>query len=351
MRVLFFIDPGMYVIPGGHRVQMEQTRGALEQFGVSVETSDDPDVSLNGFDVVHMWTTQGPMIRRARVSRTPVAISTIYWPLHYTLEGGTQSRRKQLTRRARFMASAARHGESHAAARLLQRAQEQARAFEAADLLLPNGASEERAIRDDLAVTTPAQIVPNAVDPSLFTLPAPGAARSGVLYVGRIEPHKNQLGLIEALRGTGWPVTIIGPTHPHHEAYRDACARAAGPDVTILGRVTDDQLVAAYQQAQVHILPSWFETTGLSSLEAGLCGASIATTSRGFASDYFGARAVYCDPGRPASIREAVEQAAAAGPAVGLREHILENFTWAHTARATLKGYEQVVKPATWSRM
>ncbi len=57
-------------------------------------------------------------------------------------------------------------------------------------------------------------------------------------------------------------------------------------------------------------MPSWFETTGLSSLEAAAMGCNIVITRKGDAYEYFGDYAYYCDPESPDSIFKAIEKAA-----------------------------------------
>jgi glycosyltransferase involved in cell wall biosynthesis len=93
-------------------------------------------------------------------------------------------------------------------------------------------------------------------------------------------------------------VVLVGYPHPHHPDYYDAAKRMAekNPNVSIRPGVPHKELISLYQGAKVHILPSWFETTGLVSLEAALCGCNIVTTSRGYARDYFQNMAWYCDP-------------------------------------------------------
>ena len=213
--------------------------------------------------------------------------------------------------------------------------------YESADLLLPNSEAEARTIISELGITTPTHVVPNAADAELFT-PPERVARSGVLYVGRIEPHKNQLGLIRALRMTGIGLTIAGPPHPHHPQYFEACIAAAGPDVVFTGALNPAELVPLYQQAQVHAMPSFFETTGLSSLEAALCECGVVTTDRGYAREYFDGHAYYCDPTSESSIRTAIATAIQR-PLTGMRERALERYTWPHAAAATVAAYESVV--------
>ena len=87
------------------------------------------------------------------------------------------------------------------------------------------------------------------------------------------------------------------------------------------------------------MLPSWFETTGLVSLEAALSGCSIVSTSRGHAREYLDRFATYCDPGRPDSVLAAVRQAWAAPPSPELRQRILDRYTWSHVAEATVAAY------------
>jgi len=215
--------------------------------------------------------------------------------------------------------------------------------FESSDLLLPNSPAEAEAIRSELGVTTPVHVVPNGVDHKTFRLPSPDSSRSGVLYVGRIEPHKNQLGLIRALSKSSTPLAIVGGEHPHHASYAEACRRAAGPNVTFLGQRDQAGLVELYQSCAVHAMPSWYETTGLSSLEAAVCGAAVVTTANGYAPDYFGDRAQYCDPRSRQSIRQSVEAALNTGPHPNLRQHVLSHFTWEHAALATKAAYERAL--------
>ena len=54
-----------------------------------------------------------------------------------------------------------------------------------------------------------------------------------------------------------------------------------GPNVILLGEVPHDDLAKYYASCKVHALVSWMETTGLSSLEAGVMGANIVITDKG----------------------------------------------------------------------
>jgi glycosyltransferase involved in cell wall biosynthesis len=164
-----------------------------------------------------------------------------------------------------------------------------------------------------------------------------------VLCAARIEGIKNQLNLIHAVNGSGLRLILIGAAAVNQRRYYEKCREAAGPAVTFMDAVPHEALAGYYRRAQVHALPSWFETTGLSSLEAAAMGCSIVITDKGDTKEYFGDLAVYCDPGSPASIREALEKAVMDGPSTKLREKILAQYSWRHTAEATQQAYRAIL--------
>jgi len=104
-----------------------------------------------------------------------------------------------------------------------------------------------------------------------------------------------------------------------------------------------NELAGIYVLAGVHVLPSWRETPGLASLEAGAAGCRIVSTSIGSAQEYFGENAWYCDPGDISSIRRAVTCALSSPLPATLRDHILACYTWEEAAKTTLEGYYQAI--------
>lgn len=98
-----------------------------------------------------------------------------------------------------------------------------------------------------------------------------------------------------------------------------------------------------YRQARVHALPTFYETTGLVSLEAALSGCAVVTTNRGHAQEYFGDFAWYCNPDDLTSIREAVLSALDSDASHELAALIESRFTWQHTATATLSAYRSLL--------
>lgn len=352
MKVLMWLSRGTEV-PGGHRIQLEHTAAALRSLGLEVDEHLGPQLPSGDWDVVHGFQLGPDDVLAARQQSTAVAISTIYVGLAYeTARVGTS--RPQMRgwfgrgrRGMRYLAASMRGREAltRLAMREMNAELAQITAWSMADVLLPNAEGEARHIREDLHVRTATRVVPNAIDAQLFTSAFDTAREPGtVLCVGRVEPHKNQLGTIEALRGLpGVTLTVVGPPHPHHAAYYDQCRRAAADNVVMLPGVDHEELPALYAGHRTHVLASWYETTGLVSLEAAASGCTAVTTSRGHAREYFEDDAWYCDPQDPESIRRSVLGALAAEPSTRLRNRIQERFTWETTARKTLAAYEEIL--------
>lgn len=351
VRVLMWINSGAE-IPGGHRVQLQQTARALRELGVEVDEHDGTQLPDGSWDIVHGFQLGAREVAQAKSRGLPVAISTIYVGLAYsTTSAGTRptprERVGRLYRGMRYMGASLRGREdlTRLASHEMEQHLDRVRAWSMADVLLPNAQGEARHIREDLGVLTETRVVPNAIDADLFT---PGFERARdegtVLCVGRIEPHKNQLGVIRALHGVeGVHLTVLGPPHPHHPDYHEACARAATDNVTLLPGVEHDDLPDLYARHRTHVLASWYETTGLVSLEAAASGCTIVTTDRGHAREYFEDDARYAHPDSSAAIRQAVMAALADGPSRVLLRRIQDHYTWRHTARVTMTAYEHVL--------
>lgn len=348
MKVHFWMGPA-HIIPGGHRVQLTKTAEALSRLGVEIQTGPDPFASRPLPDIVHSYGATPNDVRGWRNSGLRTAVSTIYWDQAYrhglSGPGGRMGTAAVQLRLSAAVARSAQKGQLFRKCHdLLAEDLRLLQVYESADIILPNAPLEARAIRNDLGVTTPAWLVPNGADHQLFQQSSDNSRPIDVLFAGRFEPHKNQLGLVDALRTTGLRVVLVGQGHPHHPEYSDRCRDLArGSDIEIRPAVPLEELVELYAAAKVHVLPSWFESTGLVSLEAALAGCRIVTTNRGYAQDYFEDLAWFCDPADRASIRHAVQAALTAESHPPLHQHVRNNFTWDHTARATLNAYEALL--------
>lgn len=219
-----------------------------------------------------------------------------------------------------------------------------------ADRVLPNSDAEaEQLVRMFGVDRKRIAVVPNGVladfgwgSPQLFR------ERVGdfefVLFVGRVEPRKNPLGVIRATRRLGLPLVVVGEAPPQYENYERQCRREGGDRVVWLESLDhhDPLLISTYSAARVFALCSWFETPGLAALEAALAGAAIVVTPHGSTRSYFGDRAEYARPGQVDEIGRALSQAWREGPRPGLAAHVASNYLWDRVAKLTAEVYDQV---------
>ena len=177
-------------------------------------------------------------------------------------------------------------------------------------MLLPDSNHEYQRLKHRYRGTTPYRVVHNGIDPGMFKSSGPVQKKDRlVISVARIEGLKNQLNVIRALNGTKYRLLLIGSPAPGQLSYYRLCRKTAKSNVEFINHIPRQELVQYYQKAKVHILASWFETTGLSSLEAAAMGCNVVITDRD-AKEYFHDVASYCDPASPASIYAAVEKSA-----------------------------------------
>ena len=367
MRVLLQSRKSLFSVPGGDTVQVLKTAEALRARGVQCEVSTELRPDLKTWDLVHLFNLIRPQeiycqASNASAQGKPVALSTIYLS---GLDYDRLSRRgivgfasRVLTpdqfEYAKVLGRAVVNGERHEGTSLLFRygyRRLQKRIVDFTSIFLPNSVSEfQRVVRDfPLALTKPNVVVPNAVDLSLFGGPSPGikpeieALRGCVLCVARIEERKNQLRLVRAMRGLNWPLVLIGQPSPNSQNYfAQVLHEAEKGKVHFVGQIDHEALRPYYDVARVHVLASWMETTGLSSLEAALVGCNLVITDMGDTKEYFGEDAFYCQPDSEESLRAAIVAAYSAPPPVRLQERIKAQFGWHRAADKTIEAYEMV---------
>ena len=150
----------------------------------------------------------------------------------------------------------------------------------------------------------------NGVDKLFFTKISPVLFREKfnikekfVLNVGNIEPRKNQLKLVEAMKSfPEMKLVLIG--HRRDEVYAEKVFDLGGERVIYIGSLehTDELLRSAYAACEVFCLPSTLETPGLAALEATASGCKIAITEVGATKEYFGNQVNYLNPSSIESI-------------------------------------------------
>lgn len=360
MNILMIVRATFFSSPGGDTVQVNSTAKYLRLLGVQVDVLVTTEViNYSNYDLIHFFNIIRPddILPHIFKSGLPYVVSTIFVDygeyekqnrtgLIGVLAGIVDSDRLEYIKTlARFV----KNGDRIKSMYYLINGHARSIKYIAknAAILLPNSHSEYKRFIISYGQGNRYIKVPNAIDVSTFdnsVLPNE-AFRDHIICVGRIEGRKNQLNLLLALKETNYKVTIIGRPSPNHLSYYNRCLEIieSNENFKIVEHVDHVELSSIYQAARVHILPSWFETTGLSSLEAAYMDCNIVVTKKGDTEEYFNEMAHYCDPDNLESIRLAVDDAFNSAVNQELKKKIREEFIWEKAAEETLKAYKQTI--------
>jgi glycosyltransferase involved in cell wall biosynthesis len=174
-----------------------------------------------------------------------------------------------------------------------------------------------------------------------------------ILWVGRADPYKNLVGLIEAfgaLRGQLHEPAQLRLIGAEDARYPDARRRAEelrlNDALVWRGYLSDARLIAEYQAADLFVLPSRYEGFGLPVLEAMACGTPVVCSDKGSLPEIAAPAAIIVPPDDVPGLTEAMRRVLSDMPlaqdmrAKGLLQ--AAKFTWEATARATLQAYRKV---------
>ncbi|AGA68142.1 glycosyltransferase [Desulfitobacterium dichloroeliminans LMG P-21439] len=331
MKVLFQVRQDYRKHPAGDTIQLLATAQALKNLGVQVFLNLNPKVQLEEYDLVHIFNVT-PVVdvsmffENAKKQNKPLVVSPSYWNMESYLKNDNAR------------SPAFEQWESYQPWR--------GQLLRECDLLLPSGHSEMEHIQKDFQVTTSYQVIPNGfpteylgIDETCFREQCPGLPEEFVLSVGRISSRKNQKWLAQCCQELGLTLVLAGPID-EPQYFEEV---QAYPHVIYLGTLQGRLLASAYAAAKVHAMPSWYETTGLSSLEAGACGARVLTTNQGWSREYFQDMAVYVNPFEEDSLIPALEKALTISPKP-LTEHIHKHYSWARVGELTLAAYRHLLE-------
>jgi len=335
------------------------TAAYLRELGVEIDIHLSCDeIDYNQYDLLHFFNIIRPadIVYHISKSHKPFVVSTIFVDYSEVEKRTTHGIRGLLVKiftgnQMEYLKAIARwmkNGEIVRTKRYLVWGHKRSIRYVAkkAAMLLPNSENEYRRFVKRYNVQQKYHVIPNGIDEkALLKIPAKDPKyENAVICMARIEGLKNQLNLIKALNNTGYRVFLHGKPSPNNLDYFNACKSIAADNIIIGSWLEGDALYAAYASAKVQAMPIYFETTGLSSLEAAVMGCNIVVSDRGDTKDYFKDDAWYCNPDDIASIKKAVDAAYNAPYNEAFRERILKEFTWKRAAEETLKAYKQVLK-------
>jgi glycosyltransferase involved in cell wall biosynthesis len=180
-----------------------------------------------------------------------------------------------------------------------------------------------------------------------------------VLYLGGCDARKNVETLLQVYT---WAQDALGESYPlvfagslpdrHDEFFHDPRVIAKQIEVEnvvrFIGRVTEEDKVALYQQARAFLYPTLYEGFGLPALEALACGVPVVGSNASSVPEIVGDAGILVDPKDARAMAGALIAVCTEDPLHDeLSERALrqaEKFSWKKCARETVEAYESVTR-------
>lgn len=230
-------------------------------------------------------------------------------------------------------------------------------AIENADILLPNSTEEMYLCADDFNlnrnyIENKTVVVPNATEilsqinnqsnENNIELP-----EKYVVIAGRIDSTKNQYNLIRALANDkDIKIIVVGRVQSEITYSRIKKLAEKNGNVIFIPQTKQADLIRIYKNAICHVLPSFYDTTGLVNLEAMLTGCPIVVSDERFCPvNYyeFNKHGEICNPYEPKSIREAIYKIIKKGERVTLPPEYIYKISYDNVAQLTYNAYLRII--------
>jgi glycosyltransferase involved in cell wall biosynthesis len=356
MKVAFIARSTLFTVKGGDTIQIQQTAKHLEEFDVYADIRlAHEKINYKDYDLLHFFNLTRPsdILQHIQSCNKPFAVTPIL--INYS-EYDKQYRKGITGHLFRFLSadqieyiktigrwakgqqeiknrSYIFHGQQSSIKKIIKKA----------SIFLPNSEMEYQEIVRSYSLTPEYCIIPNGIDEKLFQQSVNVEKDNNmILSVARIEGIKNQLNLIKAINNSKYQLYIIGSASVNQPSYYHQCRESAAENIHFIDHLSQEKLIPYYRKAKVHVLPSWFETCGLSTLEAVAMQCNVVITDKGFTYEYFSDNAFYCDPSSPSSILKAIENASKAKPGKIFQQKIFTDYTWRNAAIKTHNAYKKL---------
>lgn len=365
MRVAFCNRPTWESPLGGDGVQMLKTKEALEKlFDLKVDILTSPEQISSAYDIVHVFNFVTYEITRSFVDKAialniPIVSSSIFWDYTFAYD--------------RFTNFFVRNNLSGISVRLLRvcvhlsgkflgypcflsnRFKKQLRYMcQNSSIILPNSIEEGRLLQNFINepdLEKKMCVVYNGVAQTethhslseedffrRYDIP-----HNYILQISRIEPVKNQINLLYALKyDKDIPIVFLGKIS-NVKYYRKLKKLAdKRGNVYFLDAIPHEEVNDFYKYAKLHVLLSLRESPGLVSLEALSNDCPIVVSSSQYTpvATYFSNQPYIVDPLNLTDIRNTILRA--------YKERILDktsinNFSWNVAARQTYDAYKRIL--------
>lgn len=300
----------------------------LKKLGATVDINDGYVADYSSYDIVHLFnlTRMGETYkyyRQAHRQKKNVVITPVYWNLNKYYEFNNDVEKIKLWQRSNLYREEILRG---------------------CKIIFPGSNLEKDKLVNDFKLDLNYKIIYHGVEVEheetpLYNLKGRYNLNTYVLCVARITPEKNQLMLADACSRLGVNLVLIG--NINDKDYFEKCMRYK--NVSHLGFIDSYHIYNAYRFSKLHVLPSFTEIPGLSSLEAAASGCNIISTSEGSAVEYFKDKALYLNPYSDESIISAVEEGLRLKKSDELKRFVLDDYTWEECVKKLYNSYNELL--------
>lgn len=174
-----------------------------------------------------------------------------------------------------------------------------------------------------------------------------------ILVVGRLEPRKNHLALIDAwvkMGSSAPPLVIVGQEDRNFPEVKRAIEQTAKANkVYLFQQLGDEMLPAVMRHARVFVYPAFAEGFGMPVAEAMASGVPVITSNTTSLPEVAGDGAMLFDPSNPADLLRAMKAAVELpeDERQALAQRALQQaarFDWAQSAQVLMQGLRSLQK-------
>jgi len=372
MKILLWTRTDCFKLKGGDMVQVENTYLELKKLGLDVTVSDKNNIDIRDYDIVHLfqldWTPETYIhAKKAHKLGKKIIVS----PIHHSVEEvkkfddeyafGLRRVSKYLFvdqfQRDTFKniyRSILDHNKVLPTlySMIIGLKKMNQKVIEWSDLVLTQTKLEAKDLEKTYDTRFSWEIVPNGVS-ELFLKRDQSSNHFDfedyIICVGRIEPRKNNLAIIAAVQklrkelNKDIKLVFVGSKSKRHSEYVSLFDEEVRNCSWVIYKnyLSYSSMPSIYKYAKVCVSASWFETTGLTLLEALFMNTNAVSSSKR-AKEILGDYCSYCSPEDITSITEALKIEYLKNRPK-LPSEFKKEYTWENTAKKTLELYNKVL--------
>lgn len=377
MKVLMLGRTDLLTEGGGDKIQVENTAQELKKMGIDVDIETRFDVDMSSYDIVHIfqldWGYEAYFHAvRAKKFNKPIVLS----PIHHLLSEVKRHDDEFVFDYRRLTKYMFRDQFARDTYKMVYRCffnlqkikptlitifkglkNMHKEVLKMSNVVLVQTNIEAQDLQKVYKVDIKWEKAPNGVGSQFIESKEKYENKLGlenyIISVGRMEPRKNHLTLIKAIEGLRRDthidlnlVLISRKVFKNHIEYTLRMNNEIKKHKWIhhVNAVPYDEIANYYHHAKVGVSLSWFESTGLTLLEALFCGCNVVSSSEP-TKEYLRGYAQYCDPKDMTQIKEAILKAYKS-PRPVVEESLKNEYTWKKAAEKTMEVYRGILANA-----